>query len=112
MAKKYKFVALVNASEGQDEAFGEWHNATHLPQVVRAAGFSGGQRMRLVPGTNGDAARYQYLVLFDLESDQPMEALGKMGAAVESGEIEMPDLLGAPLWTGLFEEIPGASFKA
>ncbi len=112
MAKQYKFVALVNAKDGTDEAFNAWHSDTHLPQVVKAAGFSHGQRLRLVPGTSGDATIYQYLVLFDLLSDEPMAALGKMGAAVNSGEIEMTDTLGAPLWSGLFEAIPGATFSA
>lgn len=112
MAKKYKFVALVNAKEGSDEAFSKWHNEVHLPQVVKAAGFSHGQRLRLVPGTNGDGTGYQHLVLFDLESDDPMGALGKMGAAVESGAIEMTDTLGTPLWSGLYEDIPEAKYSA
>ncbi len=112
MTKQYKFVALVNAKEGADDAFNQWHTDTHLPQVVKAAGFSNGQRLRLVPGTNGDGTAYNYLVVLDLETDDPMGALGKMGTAVQSGEIEMSDTLGAPLWSGLYEEIPGANYKA
>jgi hypothetical protein len=112
MAKNFTFVALVNAREGENDAFSRWHSDTHLPQVVQAAGFSGGRRMQLVPGTCGDDTAYQYLVLFDLHSDDPTGALGKMGTAVKSGEIEMFDTLAAPVWSGLFEEIAGAEFKA
>lgn len=112
MAKQYKFVALVNTKDGADEAFNQWHTETHLPQVVENCGFSNGRRLRLVPGTNGDAQSYQYLVVFDLESDDPMAALGKMGEAVGSGAIEMSDTLGAPIWSGLYEDIPGATYEA
>lgn len=109
MAKKYTFAALVNARDGVDEEFEKWHTDEHLPQLLDIAGFSSAKRMRLVPGTNGEDTVYQYLVLLDYEGDDPMSALGKMGAAVTSGEIKISDALGAPVWSSLYEEIPGAT---
>ncbi|GAB4142322.1 MAG: hypothetical protein Tsb0016_10570 [Sphingomonadales bacterium] len=112
MAKKYKFVALVNAVDGKDDIFNDWHSGTHLPEVVRAAGFTRGERLKLVPGTNGENTAYQYLVVFEGEGDQPMEALQKLGAAVEAGQIQMSDSLGGPIWSSLYEEIDGAVYEA
>ena len=70
------------------------------------------QDMKLVPGTGGDGESYQYLIVFEGSGDQPVDALQRLGAAVADGKIAMSDSLGAPLWSGLFEEIPDASFAA
>jgi hypothetical protein len=109
MAKKYMFTALVNAKEGADEEFNDWHTKEHLPQLIEIAGFTRATRMKLVPGTNGDGTVYQYLVLLEIETDDPMAALAKMGAAVNSGEIKISESLGALFWSSLYEKIPGAS---
>ena len=61
---------------------------------------------------SGDGTAYQYLVLFEIETDDPMAALAKMGAAVESGDIQMSDTLGAPIWTSMYQAIPGANLAA
>ena len=105
---RYRFVALVNAAEGQDDAFNAWHTNTHMPEVLKATAFTRSERMKLVPGTNGDNQAYGYLVMMELETDDPMAVLAQMGAAVQSGEIGQSDTLAPPIWSGLFEEIPGA----
>ena len=110
MARKFRFVALVNAKEGCDDAFNAWHTEIHLPEVARIAGFTRGERMRLVEGSNGDATRYRYLVMFEGESDDPYEPLQKIGAAGAAHQINMSDTLGEPNWSSMFEEIPGAVY--
>jgi hypothetical protein len=112
MSKTYKFVVLANASDGKDAEFNAWHSDTHLPEVVRAAGFTRAERMRLVPGTSGDGQVYQYLIVFEGHGDEPMDSLQRLGAAMAGQKITMSDSLGAPVWSSLFEEIPGASFLA
>jgi hypothetical protein len=107
MSKHYKFVALVNAKDGQDAAFNAWHTQTHLPEVVRAAGFTRGERFKLVDGSNGENTVYRYLVIFEGQGD-PMQALMKLGAAVNSGAVHMSDSLGAPIWASMYEVIPDA----
>jgi hypothetical protein len=111
MSKRFKFVALVNCKDGQDDAFNAWHTQQHLPEVVRAAGFLRAERLKLVTGSNGDNTRYGYLVLFEGEGD-PMEALTKLGAAMGAGKIHLSDTLGGPLWASMYEPIPGAEFAA
>ncbi len=112
MSTSYKFVVLVNARDGQDAEFNAWHSDVHLPEVVRAAGFSRGERMKLLPGTTGDGEPYQYLVVFEGAGAQPSDALQRLGAAVADGRIAMSDSLGAPIWSGMFVAIPGAAFPA
>lgn len=109
MAKHYRFVALVNAKDGREDEFNEWHSSRHLPEVVRAAGFTRGERFRLVEGSNGDNTVYRYFVLFEGEGD-PMAALTKLGAAMTAGALHISESLGAPLWASMYEAIPGAQF--
>lgn len=109
MSTSFRFIALVNAKEGEEEAFNAWHTDTHLPEVVRAAGFTRGERFKLVEGSNGDNTLYRYLVLFEGEGD-PTEALGKLGAAMSSGKLHISDALGAPVWASMYAQIPGAKF--
>ncbi len=109
--KRYRFVALVNPAPGKEDAFNAWHSATHMPEVLKACGFTSGERMKLVDGTNGDNVAYRYLVTLEIETDDPMAVLGKMGAAVQSGAIGMSDTLGSPLWASMYEEIPGGQVR-
>ena len=109
MAKRYRFIALVNPKDGQDDPFNAWHTDRHLPEVVRAAGFTRGERFKLVEGSNGDGTVYRYLVLFEGEGD-PMDALTKLGSAIASGKIHISETLGGPLWASMYEAIPGAEF--
>ena len=111
MSKHYRFIALVNAKDGQEAAFNAWHTDTHLPEVVRAAGFTRGERLKLVDGSNGDNTVYRYLVLFEGHGD-PMQALTKLGTAMGAGAIHISEALGAPLWASMYESIPGAEFVA
>ena len=111
MSKHYRFVALVNAKDGRHDEFNAWHSSRHLPEVVRAGGFTRGERFKLVEGSNGDNAVYRYLVLFEGEGD-PMAALTKLGAAMTAGEIHISESLGGPLWASMYEAIPGAEFTA
>ena len=111
MSKRYRFVALVNAKQGRDEEFNAWHTSRHLPEVVRAAGFTRGERFKLVEGSNGDNTLYRYLVLFEGEGD-PMDALTRLGAAMASGKVHITEALGAPLWASMYEAIPGAEYIA
>ncbi|RVQ65154.1 hypothetical protein EKN06_14205 [Croceicoccus ponticola] len=108
MAKRYRFVALVNAAPGRDEEFNEWHTSTHMKEVLEHAGFAFSERMKLVPGTTGEGEAYGYLVTMEVETDDPMAVMAKMGAAVEAGKIGVSDCLAPPIWAGLYEEIEGA----
>lgn len=108
MMKRYRFVALVDAAEGRDAEFNDWHTNTHMHEVLEATGFEFSERMKLVPGTTGAATPYGYLVTMEIETDDPMAVLGKMGAAVESGRIGVSDCISPVMWMGLFEPIEGA----
>lgn len=108
MAKRYRYIALVNAAPGKDDEFNEWHTHTHMQEVLDATGFEYSQRLSLVPGTSGEGEKYGYLITMEIETDDPQGVMARMGAAVESGEIGLSDTLAPPTWAGLFEEIPGA----
>lgn len=104
MKKKYKFVCLVNPSEGRDAEFNAWHSAVHLPQVIKEAGFDRGYRMKLVSDAGAGDARYQYLVILEGESVNPQDHLNRLFQAATDGRVEMSDTVGES-WTSLYEEM-------
>ncbi len=112
MSKRYRFVALVNAKPGAEDAFDAWLTDQHIPHVVRAAGFTRGERMTLVDGTNGEATAYRYLVIFEGEGDHPEKALERLAAAVTSGEVDISETLGAPIWSSLYVESSDKAAKS
>lgn len=72
------FVVLTNPIEGEDEAFNEWYDAQHLPEVLDVPGVIAAQRYDIaevnVPDDEDLPAQlppppHRYLVIYELDSD-------------------------------------------
>ncbi|MFN8471707.1 MAG: DUF4286 family protein [Anaerolineae bacterium] len=44
------YVVLVQAEEGVEVEWNQWHSATHMPQVMGTGHFTGGSKYRVVAG--------------------------------------------------------------
>jgi hypothetical protein len=69
IVKRYIFVVLTNAREGQDAEFNEWYNNVHLHDVVRVPGFVAAQRFQLASTDPPQSFPQQYLALYEVETD-------------------------------------------
>ncbi|MEV0358256.1 hypothetical protein AB0H71_19625 [Nocardia sp. NPDC050697] len=91
-----KMLVFSNAVEGQDDAFNEWYDTTHLADVVKVPGISAGQRYDLVPGAlPGRAAAapaHRYLAVYDLTAE-PAEVVAEFTKRAGSGEIPLSPTL-------------------
>lgn len=89
-------LVFSNAADGQDDAFNEWYDSTHLADVVRVPGISSGQRYDLVPGAlPGRAAAapaHRYLAVYELTAD-PAEVVAEFRKRAGSGEIPLSPTL-------------------
>ncbi|MET0371424.1 MAG: hypothetical protein ABW039_08620 [Sphingobium sp.] len=100
----YKFVVLTNAVEGQDDAFNQWYDETHLGEVVALPGFSGATRFRIHP--TGDAAlAHRYLAIYDMQTDDPAGTLANLNQAARSGGLRMSGTMAPDVVTMLVEQI-------
>jgi hypothetical protein len=68
---KHILVVLSNAVEGADDVFNDWYTNTHLPDVIRVKGFSGGQRFRRSSAQMDDdgGEPYRYLAIYEVDAD-------------------------------------------
>lgn len=105
---KFRFVCQVNSVDGRDEEFQDWHTNVHMPEVLEAAGFTSGQRMKLVTPNPADDKPFQYLIIYEGECADPKHALDALWEAAGAGRLGSSDALAMPNWMAVFEDIPGA----
>jgi hypothetical protein len=104
---QYQFVVMTNPIEGQEDAYNEWYDKTHLPDVTRVPGVTGARRSRLVQSKAENTPRY--LAIYDIESDDVQAVLGEISRRAASGEMEISPALHRPsILTSLYELRPSA----
>ena len=101
----YKLIALTNPVEGREAEFNRWYDEFHLPETCAVPGVIGGQRFRRVgtPKPNGDNPRYEYFVIYDVETDDPDRTLALLQEHIATGRIgRSPDLMAQTSWTAMY----------
>lgn len=102
---KFKLVALSTPIAGKEAEFHEWYNTKHLPEIVGLPGGVGAQRYKLVAKLTG-ADVNEYMAIYDIECDDPMQFLGALGQASAEGKMTRTDAndMGT-VYTALFAEL-------
>lgn len=110
---RYKLIALTNPVPGREDEFNRWYDEFHLPETCAVPGVVGGQRYRRVgtPKPNGDSPRYEYFVVYEVETDDPEQTLALLQEHIATGRIgRSPELMAQPAWTAMFIALePGPS---
>ncbi len=101
---KMKLVALTRPLPGREAEYHEWYNTKHLPELVNKFGMAGAQRYKLAAKLMGNDEN-EFLAIYDIEADDPMTFLSKIGAASQSGELTQSDAQDfGTCYTALFTE--------
>jgi len=91
---KYVLVVHSNATDGKEDEYNNWYNNTHLGEVTQLPGFVAGQRFAVAAEpTAGEAPKHKYLAIYEMETDDPQQALAVLGEAVSSGKMTMSDAI-------------------
>ena len=101
---KFKLIALSSPVPGKEDEFHDWYQNTHLGQIISQPGGVGAQRYKLVAKMMG-ADENEWLAIYDIECDDPMEFLGAVGKASAEGKLtqcEANDM--GKVYTALFAE--------
>lgn len=73
-------VVLTESAPGEDDAFNDWYDNTHLADVLGLEGFCAAQRFRLSPIDDPKQhGGHTYLALYEIEGDLD-EALANLSA--------------------------------
>jgi hypothetical protein len=95
------FLVLTNPIEGEDEAFNEWYDMVHVPEVLDVPGVVAAQRYDLaevkVPENEDLPAQlppptHRYLVIYELDRE-PDAVMAEFLEHVVSGKLSLGDTL-------------------
>jgi len=92
---KYTFIALTNPVAGKEDAFNEWYDKHHVPDVINVPGFVSGQRFRLADSQFGgeSSKAFKYLALYEIETDDIAATIKELRARGGTADIVPSDAI-------------------
>lgn len=94
MATHY-YVVLTRAVPGQEETFHRWYDDRHLADCLDLPEVRSARRFRLLTGIDGrcdpQPAPFDSLVLYELESDDPLAIARALSARAGSEAMPLTD---------------------
>jgi hypothetical protein len=80
MSRHY-LLALTNAVRGQEAEFNRWYDEQHLTDVLEIPGVVGAQRLQVLDAFRGPLS-WNYLTLYELDTDDPAGLMQELGSRV------------------------------
>jgi hypothetical protein len=101
---RFKMIALTRPLPGQEDAFNDWYQNHHLPEICQFDGVLGAQRFVQAAALQGGDDR-NYLAIYDIETDDLGSVLGAIGQAGAAGKMTQSDAADrAGAYTVIFTE--------
>ncbi|MFT3968563.1 MAG: hypothetical protein QM690_22070 [Sphingobium sp.] len=101
---KFKMVALTNPVQGREDDFNDWYQNVHLPEVLSYKGMVSAQRYRVAVPLQAPVS-YDYLCVYDIDTDDIGGILQRLGADSAAGRNTMSDAADtASAYTVIFNE--------
>jgi hypothetical protein len=66
---KTLYMAKSNPIEGREEAFNDWYNTIHLPEVLKIDGFLSAKRFKLAPTQMFEKQTHGYLAIYEIDNN-------------------------------------------
>lgn len=85
---RYSMLVLSRPVAGQDEAYNDWYQNTHLQQIVSLPGFVSAQRFKLRVNMRGENA-YPYAAIYEIDTDDVDAAFAALEKASSDGSLIM-----------------------
>ena len=106
---RHVFFVLTNAAPGRDDEYNRWHTE-HLGDIVAVPGILSGQRFRL-SATLTARAEYAYLVLYEVETDDPKAVLLEIQRRADGGSMVVSSAMAPDLYAACFEPITPVMYR-
>lgn len=85
---RYTMLVLSRPVAGQEDAYNDWYQHTHLQQIVSLPGFVSAQRFKLRVNMRGDGA-YPYAAIYEIETEDVDQAYAALEKAAGEGSLIM-----------------------
>lgn len=83
---RYKMLVLSRPTPGNEAAYNDWYQNTHLKQIVALPGFVSAQRFKLAVNMRGDDS-WPYMAIYEIETDDLDAAFQALQQAAGDGSI-------------------------
>jgi len=92
---RYLLIGLHNAVAGREDEFNRWYNEQHLYDCLATPGFLHAQRFELADTQiiEGSKSPWRYMVIYELETDDPKATLDALVERGRSGKLVPSDAL-------------------
>lgn len=100
---RHVFAVLTNPVAGREPEFNDWYGR-HLHDILKLPGLVSAQRFRLSPEQSA-ATPYQYLVLYEIETNDLAETIRELKAKDGTDEIPGTTALASGVLASFFEPI-------
>ena len=114
---RYKWLVFSNCTPGDDEAFNQWYDEIHIPDLLRIPGVVGATRSHLAPqhlrvledgsmdicGPEGIGADFGYLAVYELDTDDAPAVLREVISRANTPEMMLSPTL-ADVHTILYQD--------
>lgn len=90
----YNFVVFTKPVAGRDDEFNAWYNGTHLPDMLKLAGFTEGQRFKILRGVPPlEAPSWEYFALYSIETDDIGAVMKSLKAKLGTADLPLSDCI-------------------
>ena len=90
---RHHLLAFTNPVPGREDEFNRWYDEHHLTDMLAMPGFLWGQRFRVADATGQGKADWQYLAMYEFESDDPDGLMADVRERIAAGKIPRSDAL-------------------
>lgn len=92
---RYLLIGLHNAVAGREDEFNRWYDNQHLYDCLATPGFIRAQRFKLddTQITQGSKTPWRYMVIYELETEDPKAALDALVERGRTGKLVPSDAL-------------------
>jgi len=106
--QRHIMVVMTNPAEGQDQAYNDWYDNTHLKDVLEIPGIKAATRYRLSEHQRADPPHpYSYLAIYEIETDDLPRVVSELKTRAGSELMPISPALAPARQTLIFEPRTG-----
>jgi hypothetical protein len=82
---KHVLIAFTNPVEGQEDAYHDWYDTTHISEILSVPGILNARRFKIKMADVKGGPAWKFVAIYDVETDNLGETLKTLGAT--TGEV-------------------------